>query len=718
MLLACIFMNAIVIFNAFLITFRGFKPVGLAESLICAFIIYVSQIILSEQALGIAGALTLENLIYLNLIIMFLTMFVFNRPVINPSIKDVRTNLGDLLKSKLLLLAISTITGFVVIKSSINLFNPPFGWDSLNYHFTFAVEWLKNRNLNIPITVFDDPSPSYYPINGSLFYLWLIMPFRSVFVADLGQLPFFALSFTATYALARKIGVSSPYSLFAASLFSLMPNYFKQLEIAYVDLMVCFYFLSALYFLLLLYEEFSLKNNILFGLSIGLLLGTKTVGLPYSLLLFMPYVFISFKEIKKAGFIRSRPQNRTFKGTDGVGPLSVSLQETSGFSPMSSIFLFIISVLFLGGYSYLRNYINTGNPLYPLNVELFGFRLLRGVMEPVIYRAHFKPEDYSLIKALFHEGLGVQTLFFTLPASLIAPVYIFVKNKSKKDYFLLYFSILPFLMYLTYRYVIPLANLRYLFAALSIGMVLAFFLIQKLRINKKAVTIIIFLCIVFPSLELSSYWELANSGLLTFALFYFLIKRQASILRFRPDVRALTLIALCCFLGLTLAQKFYIRNEYKRYVKMVEYSGFWPEATYAWEWLNNNTQSNNIAYAGRPVVYPLYGTGFKNNVYYVSVNKTDPAMPHYFSDSSYEWGYNFTSLHENLNEPNNYRGNADYNIWLVNLKRRNTDFIFIYSLHQTEKIEFPIEYYWAIEHPGEFKEVFSNNTIKIFKLIK
>jgi hypothetical protein len=151
---------------------------------------------------------------------------------------------------------------------------------------------------------------------------------------------------------------------------------------------------------------------------------------------------------------------------------------------------------------------------------------------------------------------------------------------------------------------------------------------------------------------------------------------------------------------------------------MVKYSGFWPDATKAWDWLNRNTQGNNIAYVGRPVPFPLYGTNFKNCVFYVSVNKKDPVKLHYFLDSHYEWGYDFLSLHQNLEKDGNYRAEANYSVWLNNLIKRKTDYLFIYSLHQTKEIIFPLEDKWAKENPQRFKPVFTNETIHIYKVLR
>ncbi|MBU1726183.1 MAG: hypothetical protein KJ880_00930, partial [Candidatus Omnitrophica bacterium] len=185
-------------------------------------------------------------------------------------------------------------------------------------------------------------------------------------------------------------------------------------------------------------------------------------------------------------------------------------------------------------------------------------------------------------------------------------------------------------------------------------------------------------------------------------------------------IRGLTALLLMIIFagGLVILNRDYNKNEYSRYLKMVKYSGFWPDAVKAWQWLNNNTEGNSIAYVGRPVPFPLYGTKFKNNVYYVSVNKTEPAKLHYFKDSFYKWGADFESKHRSFEEKGNYRSEADYSAWLANLKKRNIDYLFIYSLHQIKGIEFPFEDSWAAEHPEKFVPAFMNQAVHIYRVIK
>jgi hypothetical protein len=383
------------------------------------------------------------------------------------------------------------------------------------------------------------------------------------------------------------------------------------------------------------------------------------------------------------------------------------------------IFWALAIVIILGGFSYMRNYFEAGNPLYPLNLIIAGKQIFKGVMDSAIYKAHFTSQDYGISKALFHEGLGMQTLIFVLPGIFLALPMAIIKKNRDLGFVLLYVLALPALLYLIYRYFIPLANLRYLYALLGLGLVLGFFVFEKLKIPKVLVSILVVICVIASIGELAKRQELISSilsAVFLFAVILLLRDKISSVVLVKKGVIFSFILVIITFL--MLAEKWYIKNEFSRYMKMVKYSGFWPDAAIAWDWLNSNTTGNNVAYAGRPVPFPLYGSQLKNNVYYVSVNKTDPARLHYFPNSKYEWGNDFESEHRNFEAKGNYRADADYKVWLGNLTRRNTDYLFIYSLHQIKGVEFPMEDIWAKNNKNKFNLAFANETVHIYKIIK
>lgn len=682
-MLTFIFLNILVLYSAFLIVYKALKIEGAVDSLVALFIIYLSEIILIELTLGLIGALYLKNIV-LAASVMMASSYLLTRggKLCLPQL-NLKFYFGRLLENKLATFIFSAVLSFTTVKVLVNLFNPPFGWDSINYHFTFAVEWLKHGNLNIPIVIFDDPSPTYYPINGSLFYFWLILPLKSVFLADLGQLPFFVIAIFCVYGISRKIGLSRSYSFFSAAAFMLIPNFFKQLQIAYVDVMVGALFLVCINWLFLLKLRFNLQNVLIYGLSLGILIGTKTVGMPYSILLIFPFFIAWLKN----------------RGKFSLG------------------WVFISSILLFGSFTYFRNFIETANPLYPLDLKLFNLHIFKGVVDRSVYSSHFIASDYSLSKMLFHEGLGAQALILILPAIFLSLPVAFFRGRRGLDFSLVYLLALPSLIYFLYRYAIPLANIRYLYALMGIGVILGLFILNALKVKKPLINILMIICIFSSIPSLAKRQELANSIIFTVLIFMILI----SFNRFKPLISKLIFLSAPVVFFLTAilwGQDFYQKNEFGRYSKMVKYSGFWPEATVAWDWLNSNTGGNNIAYTGRAVPFPLYGSNLKNNVFYVSVNDVQPAKLHYFKDSKYEYKPGFESLLKTIEQENNYRGRADYNIWIDNLLKANTDFLFVYSLQQTKSLIFPLEDSWALIHPERFLPVFKNNTIHIYKVIK
>src|SRR3989338_9000125 len=671
--------NFFVLGTAALLTARYCRLESISYRLLAGAVFFYAQIILIEIAWGVLGRLSLFTLVPSVSFIFLACLFSLRN-----SLSHVLNFPREIPKNKIVLFCLSVLLGFLLVKLSINLVNPPFGWDSLNYHFSFPVEWLKQGNLLNPITINDDLAPSYYPINGSLIYLWLMLPLKNVFLADVGQIPFFVISFLALYGICRRFSICRRYSLYAATLFSIIPNYFKQIEIAYVDVMVCAWFLISVYFLLTFYQSRKIKDIILFSIALGLLLGTKTLALLYSLLL---VVFLILFLLTQRNVLK----------TSGI----VFCLATS-----------IGSICIFGGYGYIRNYVQTKNPVYPMEVRIAEKVVFHGVYDKTNYSVRVSQKDYSFDKLLFHEGLGGGVLLFLIPGLLYLPIGM-VRKKIELDKLLLFLT--PVFLYLLWRYCVPLANVRYLYPAMALGFVAPFYFLPDTKRVLNTVGVFVVVCIIASVSELASHGELVASLLASLILFFTLRSMLATLER--AKVWQWGIIAGVLFVGLFFLNADYNRKEFKRYPAMTGYSGFWPDATQAWLWLNENTQGNTIAYVGRPVPFPLYGRNLKNNVFYVSVNKIDPVMIHYFPKSRYQWSEDFMELHKSLEAKGNYREHADYAVWFSNLKRRKVEYLFVYSLHQTKEIAFSLEDEWAKAHPEVFQVAFTNQTIHIYRVI-
>jgi len=670
-------MNFIAGYTAFLLVNRTLKFTSAIESFICWFLLYLSQIVVIETSLGILNILYLKNVFALNLAFFLGVIFFTGKNRRSFSFTGLWEPLKQLLSNKIVLFAFSVILGFALVKIFIDLSNPPFGWDDLSYHFVFPVEWLKNGGLENPITICDDPSPSYYPINGSLYFLWLMLPFKNVFMANIGQAPFFIIAFLAIYNICRKAHLFKELSFYAAGLFIITPNVFKQLEIAYVDMMLAGLFLAGLDFLISFYEKRDFKSFLGWSLSFGLMLGTKTSAILYGLPLASFFILCIFNKRKK-------------------GLLFYTL-----------LFIFLSTIL--GGYSYVKNFILTGNPLFPAEITLVGKRLLAGVMPFASYRSQWTAQEFNLSKLLFHEGMGGQFIVLGFPALLFSFIFAVYrpKNRSVPVTFLL---LLPQILYLIFWLFMPQLWVRYLYPCFAASFIAAFYILNKIKVPLIGIRIFTVVCFLASAFELSGHVELFASIIATVIIFFIvpLLYKLKSIFKIGLAF-FLILLAFCVKLS-----NDYDKLEYERYLTN---SPYLQEDREAWFWLNSHTGGSRIAYAGIPLVLPLYGENFKNDVFYVSVNNIDPVKLHFFPKARYIWNEDFRIMHKSLEKPGNFREYPDYRAWLKNLRSMDTDFLVVYSLRKIrDKIIFSIEDDWARAHPETFIPVFTKNIVIVYKI--
>src|SRR3989338_9213056 len=123
--------NFFVLGTAALLTARYYRLESILYRLLAVAVFFYAQIILIEIAWGVLGKLSLYTLVP-SVGVIFLVCFLSFRS----KFKNVFGFPQEITKHKIVIFCLSVIAGFSLVKLSINLVNPPFGWDSLNYHFS------------------------------------------------------------------------------------------------------------------------------------------------------------------------------------------------------------------------------------------------------------------------------------------------------------------------------------------------------------------------------------------------------------------------------------------------------------------------------------------------------------------------------------------------------------------------------------------------------
>ncbi len=681
----------IAILSSWLLTKEYFGMCLFSESIVISFMLFFSQIILVMLFLGITGQLYYPNVFMAHLLILLTVGLIYFK---KKNHEFVKPNLEPFVNSNLLFFAISIFLSFFLIKAFFNLINPPQIPDSLQWYLAYPATWIKAGNLDNPFFVFG-ASPivnpgsletgvlSYYPINPELFYAWLMLPLRNVFLADLGEAPFYIIGILTIYLILKRYDVNDRMALLSGFLWALIPNIFKQLKTgSLIDVICSVLFLLVFYTLLLLKQNFTFRNAILFGISVGLLVGSKITNFVW-LAAFLPFAcYLLFRAAKAHKLTLSK--------------MFVSL----------GIITFMI-VLF-GGYIYIKNYFFTGNPLFPVSLKIFGKTIFAGLLDNAAYAKYMAQNDkFDLMNILFHEGLGVQFLTLILPCTFIPLiVYKYLKSKVKPFAGHLLLFLTPLMMLILYVVFINVWRMRYFFPYLTLGLLTAVIFITKLPRGNKYLAFISFVSILAAAFELAKGHELVMSILFSLVLFITLAlyKKQVAAFYERAALSKIMLAGLLAgSLFLVYFNNKYDREEFDRYPLSFSKKEAWQvDMGKAWRWLNEETKGGaHIAYTGRSEFYPLFGTKLKNSVAYVSINAKEVSP---------------------YNKPDGLcRQTKDFPSWIGNLKKAKIEYLFT-ALPCAENREvddptkFPIEDEWAVAHPDGFRLLFSNSLAHIYKV--
>jgi hypothetical protein len=283
------------------------------------------------------------------------------------------------------------------------------GFDDTSYHLSAVATWIRSGDLRMIRFSMGDPSTPFYPVLGEMSSWVLIAPFRdSDVAARWTELPFALFSFLAVAAIARRLGLSRRSAAFAAIAYAGIHHIFPILAVAAGnDASTAFFTLAGIDAALALARRPRLGTAVTAGAALGLLLATKYIGV-----LFAPVILAM---LALAVWIERRRR----------APAARLLMQIPARRLAAVAALLAATMAVAGGYTYLRNAVTTGNPIFPAPVAIGGFEILPGWWGvSTADRAHEPAYAIDVWQFLTRRSklFGAYFPFTLLPAALLAPL--------------------------------------------------------------------------------------------------------------------------------------------------------------------------------------------------------------------------------------------------------------------------------------------------------
>jgi hypothetical protein len=341
-------------------------------------------------------------------------------------------------------------------------FAPPgyFGFDDNSYHLATVATWIRYGDLRMIRFSMGDPTTPFYPVLGEMASWVLIAPFRdSDVAARWTQLPFFLFSVLAVAAIARRLGLSRRSSILAAIAYAGIRHSFPVLALgAGNDHSTSFFTLAGVDGVLALARRPRPGTVVTTGCALGLLLATKYIGVLFAPVILAMLALAAWGERRRA-----------------AAGEKVPLRRLAGL-----VLLLAVVMGVTGGYTYLRNTVTTGNPVFPAPVRILGAEVLPGWGGTTAAERAGAPEaQIDVWPFLTHRSrlFGAYFPFTLLPAALLAPLLALWRRRWRAALVFL----LPALFFLLFLYqMYDHRDSRYFLAAIALAAVAFAWLLEEL----------------------------------------------------------------------------------------------------------------------------------------------------------------------------------------------------------------------------------------------
>jgi len=620
---------------------------------------------------------------------------------------DARPGLGSLWRSArahpfhsvvaLALIAIGVANGAWAILS------PVYHIDDLVYHLTFPIEWAQRGDLECRLIPFGNHSPSYHPKNAELLLAWLFLPLRRIEVVSLLQVAYIAGSVAAAFDILRSCRVGVPAAIVASLLLLASATVARFFDSGYVDFAFMFALLVSIGMLLRMRAAPSTSGWIALWAAIGLFSGTKSFGLLFTAILLAPL-----------GLWLLRAQAR-------------GLSQISRPRLLAGLLAAIAVWLVTGGWWYVRNLLQSGNPIFPMQVDLAGWQLFDGAYT----RAAFKPSRLRRLQALLSLpiwipiGVGLSMVLAGALRALTRSSDTPAGGRDERTLFILTLLV-PLAMASIFALILPSGYPRFVLAMVPLAAG----------------------AFAIP-LESGRGVARAFNGLLLATIAWTLVTRTPHVLMpvrggsllltplvasaFAATCLALLLLGLALCTRLPRARLTYggIALVWSVCLTLATHTSDpgganVPErVTRAWQPyldLERDHGPTRLAITGTNKTLRAYGRRYANSLGYVNINATADARFHeHFQltkagvpdDDADQSGARY------------YRANPDFDAWLRNLEDFAAELLIVTSLplwareqaYVRDDQGFPLERAWADGHPERFRLISAAPGRRIYEII-
>jgi len=605
-------------------------------------------------------------------------------------------------------LIVAAVAALVAVNAAWAFILPPFAHDDFTYHLAFPVEWAQSGALSMKAVPFGNHSPPYYPMNTEMFYLWLFLPFREAFHINASQVFFLGIAVLALHAIFRRCGASVRASLTAAALFCLSPVAVAEMGKAYVDVAFAAFFLVAVNAALAFRGRPSRLKALQFAAAAGIFAGTKVPGAVFTVLILLP-LFAAVLHLAS----RRKPRVRT---------------GTAAMTLAAAVCVFVAA----GGWWYVRNLIVTGNPVFPLSVDVFGLTLFQGAYG----RGALPPSNIATLL-----DLAAPPLLAVLAAgALFTIVAAFAALRRKPSEgpaaaqpgaALLAGLLLPAVLAALFHFLLPFDYARFVLALCGLAGAVLLVPLDAGRTLRRGAGLLILAALaasfahpawreklLLPLHEARFESTALVRGALALGLLAAAALAVLVLMRARPLFR--TVLGAC---SVVLLFFLFWAGSVVADPDGAHFAADFKKSREPYIHLHQSYRGVTVAAAGTNRTFLLYGRHFSNRVVYVNVNRSRGWM---FHDFVRAFRGDRATLSSDRNAVRLYRRDARYPAWTANLDAAAVDILFVERLtgfnlqkeYARDRQGFPLESMWAERHPEKFRKVYDSPVARIYEIVR